>query len=163
MIKTTEYINKNKDVFLDELLGLLKIPSVSADSKFKDDVRKTALFIKEKFENAGVDKAEIFETKGHPVVYAEKFLSSEFTNYFGFTDIMMCNQQILMIFGILTLLIQLLKKQLFILREQFLQEERVMIRGQMYMHIKAFESMMSANELPCNVKFMIEGRRRGWL
>ena len=75
---TKEYIQKNKKVFLDELLDLLRIPSVSADSKFKEEVRKTAHFIKEKLNNAGVDKSEIYETKGHPIVYAEKIISNDF-------------------------------------------------------------------------------------
>ena len=74
-MKSLEYIANNKQRFLDELFELLRIPSVSADSKFKDDVRKAAEFLKGKFEAAGVDSAEICETAGHPIVYAEKILS----------------------------------------------------------------------------------------
>ena len=77
MEETKNYIQQNKTVFLDELLDLLRIPSVSADSKFLEDVRKTALFIQDKLIKAGVDKSEIHETKGHPIVYAEKIINKD--------------------------------------------------------------------------------------
>ncbi|MFT6136124.1 MAG: acetylornithine deacetylase/succinyl-diaminopimelate desuccinylase-like protein, partial [Cyclobacteriaceae bacterium] len=66
------YQNEHKDRFLAELMDLLRIPSVSADPAFKADVRNAAEFIKEKFSEAGADTVEIFETDGHPIVYAEK-------------------------------------------------------------------------------------------
>ena len=69
-----EYIDQNKQKFLDELLDLLRIPSVSADSKFSGDVRKAADFLKEKLIHAGADTAEIIETDGHPIVYGEKII-----------------------------------------------------------------------------------------
>jgi acetylornithine deacetylase/succinyl-diaminopimelate desuccinylase-like protein len=68
------YISSNKDRFLSELFDWLRIPSVSADSRHKGDVRKAAEFVKEKLSAAGVDKVEICETKGHPIVYAEKII-----------------------------------------------------------------------------------------
>ena len=70
-----EYINSNKDRFLSELFEWLRIPSVSADSRHKGDVRKAAEFVREKLTLAGVDKAELCETKGHPIVYAEKIVN----------------------------------------------------------------------------------------
>src|SRR5690606_1589083 len=67
-----EYIASNKDRFVRELIDWLKIPSVSADSRHREDVRKAAEFLKGKLVDAGADKVEICETKGHPVVYGEK-------------------------------------------------------------------------------------------
>lgn len=74
MMSPLEYQHANKDRFLDELLDLLRIPSVSADEKFNNDVRRAAEFIKIKLVEAGVDHAEICETAGHPIVYAEKII-----------------------------------------------------------------------------------------
>ena len=70
-----EYIQSNQQRFLDELFELLRIPSVSADSRHKGDVRKAAEFLKEKLTAAGVDKAELCETGGHPIIYAEKIIN----------------------------------------------------------------------------------------
>ncbi|MFM6982764.1 MAG: M20/M25/M40 family metallo-hydrolase, partial [Chitinophagaceae bacterium] len=71
------YIEANKDRFLNELLDLLKIPSVSADSKFTADVARTAEFVAERLKAAGADNVEICPTAGHPIVYGEKFVSPE--------------------------------------------------------------------------------------
>ena len=72
----TNYIEQNKDRFLSELFDLLRIPSVSADPKFKDDVRRCAEAVKESLLKAGADLAEIHETPGHPVVYGEKIIDA---------------------------------------------------------------------------------------
>ena len=69
-----EYIQANKDRFLDELIELLKIPSVSADPAYKDDVKNAADFLKEQFVKMGVDRVEVMPTAGYPVVYAEKII-----------------------------------------------------------------------------------------
>ena len=71
-METASYIDKNKDRFLSELLDLLRIPSVSADKKFREDVFRMADTLKGKLEEAGVDFAEICETDGYPIVYGEK-------------------------------------------------------------------------------------------
>jgi acetylornithine deacetylase/succinyl-diaminopimelate desuccinylase-like protein len=68
------YIEQNKEKFLNELLDLLRIPSVSADSKFKGDVRKAAEFVAEKIQAAGADLVEICETAGHPIVFGQKII-----------------------------------------------------------------------------------------
>jgi len=68
------YIEQNKERFLNELFELLRIPSVSADSKFRDDVFRTAEFVKSKLEEAGAENAELCQTAGFPVVYAEKII-----------------------------------------------------------------------------------------
>ncbi len=72
-----KYITENKQRFLDELIELLKIPSVSADSAFSQDVHDTADAVKIALENAGCDAVEICETDGYPIVYGEKFIDSK--------------------------------------------------------------------------------------
>jgi acetylornithine deacetylase/succinyl-diaminopimelate desuccinylase-like protein len=71
------YVQQHKDRFLAELTELLRIPSVSADTRYKDDVRRAAEYIREKLVQAGVDRAELCETKGHPIVYAEKIVGPD--------------------------------------------------------------------------------------
>src|SRR5688500_17958405 len=73
---TKDYITSNKERFISELFDWLRIPSVSADSRHKNDVRKAAEFLKEKLQQAGADKVEICETKGHPIVYGEKMINT---------------------------------------------------------------------------------------
>ena len=145
-----EYQNEHKDRFLDELLNLLRIPSVSADSKFKGDVAKAADFIKSKFEEAGVDNAEICPTAGHPIVYAEKIIDPSLPTalVYGHYDVQPADPY------------ELWDSPPF---EPAIKDEKIYARGacddkgQMYMHIKAFESLIKTSGLPCNVKFMIEG------
>lgn len=144
------YIEQNKQRFLDELFELLRIPSVSADSRYRQDVLKTADFIKQKLEQAGVDKAEICPTKGFPIVYAEKMIDpgKPTVLVYGHYDVQPPDP------------LDLWETPPF---EPSLREGRIYARGasddkgQMYMHIKAFETMMAIDSLPCNVKFMIEG------
>eukprot|EP01035_Chromulina_nebulosa_P064942 gene64942-88842_t len=69
-----EYIKNNEQRFLDELFDLLRIPSISADSAFKDDVKRAADFVADKMREAGADNVQIFPTAGHPIVYGEKII-----------------------------------------------------------------------------------------
>jgi acetylornithine deacetylase/succinyl-diaminopimelate desuccinylase-like protein len=69
-----KYVTEHKDRFLDELIELLKIPSVSADSAFEKDVIKTAEQVKLRLEKAGCDAVEICKTEGYPIVYGEKII-----------------------------------------------------------------------------------------
>jgi len=145
-----EYIEKNKQRFLDELFELLRIPSVSADSKFKNDVLKTAEHVKKKLEDAGADKAQLFPTAGFPVVYAEKIIDKSLPTVlvYGHYDVQPADPY------------ELWESPPF---EPQIRNGRIYARGacddkgQMYMHIKALELMMQTNSLACNVKFMIEG------
>ncbi|MFY0688130.1 MAG: dipeptidase [Cyclobacteriaceae bacterium] len=145
-----EFQNANKERFLNELLELLKIPSISADSKYSEDVRKAAEFIKSKFESSGVDKAVICETAGHPIVYAEKIVDPSLPTVlvYGHYDVQPADP------------IELWDSPPF---EPVIKEDKIYARGacddkgQMYMHMKAFESMIKTDSLPCNAKFMIEG------
>lgn len=145
-----EYINSNKDRFLSELFEWLRIPSVSADSRHKGDVRKAAEFVKEKLTAAGVDKAELCETKGHPIVYAEKIVNPSLPTVlvYGHYDVQPADP------------LNLWTSPPF---EPVIKDDKIYARGscddkgQVYMHVKAFEIMMKNNLLPCNIKFMIEG------
>jgi len=144
------YIEENKQRFLDELFDLLRIPSVSAKSEHVGDVRKTAEFVKEKFLEAGVDHAELCETSLHPIVYAEKILDESLPTVlvYGHYDVQPPEP------------LELWHSPPF---EPVIKDEKIYARGacddkgQMYMHIKAFEAMIKTDGLPCNVKFMIEG------
>jgi len=143
------YIEENKEKFLNELLDLLKIPSVSADSKFKDDVRKAAEFLKTRFEDLGTH-VEICETGGHPIVYAEHLIDPNLPTVlvYGHYDVQPADPY------------ELWDSPPF---EPVVKDEKIFARGsaddkgQMYMHVKAYESLIKTDSLPCNVKFMIEG------
>jgi len=144
------YIETHKERFLNELFELLRIPSVSADPKYKADVQKTAEAIKEKLIAAGAEKVEIFKTADHPIVYGEKIIDKKLPTVlvYGHYDVQPADP------------IELWTSGPF---EPIIKDGKIYARGacddkgQMYMHVKAFELMMQTNTLPCNVKFMIEG------
>ncbi len=150
------YIAENKDRFLSELLDLLRIPSVSADSTKNEDVKKAAEFIKEKLIAAGADNVEICPTAGHPIVYGDKIIDPKLPTIlvYGHYDVQPPDP------------IDLWHSPPFepiIKKTEEHPEGAIYARGacddkgQMYMHIKAFETMMQTNTLACNIKFMMEG------
>lgn len=147
---TQDFIKSNKDRFLAELFDWLRIPSVSADSRHKGDVRKAAEFLKTKLAEAGVDTVEICETKGHPIVYAEKLINLSLPTVlvYGHYDVQPADP------------LNLWDSPPF---EPVIKDDKIYARGacddkgQVYMHVKAFETMMKLNQLPCNIKFMVEG------
>ncbi len=150
------YINQNKDRFIEELISLLKIPSVSADKAYQKDVLKTADAVANYLEKAGCKKVEICETPGYPIVYGEHIIDASLPTIlvYGHYDVQPADP------------IDLWDSPPFepvIKKTESHPEGAIYARGscddkgQMYMHIKAFEIMMSLNTLPCNVKFMIEG------
>ena len=150
------YISDNKDRFLNELIDLLKIPSISADSAYKDDVLKTARVIKTSLEKAGCDHVEICETDGYPIVYGEKIIDKNLPTVlvYGHYDVQPPDP------------LDLWNSPPFepVIQKTELHPEGAIFargasddKGQVYMHVKAMEYMTSQNELPCNVKFMIEG------
>ncbi len=158
MEKTTinNYLNQNKERFLNELIELLKIPSVSADSKYKPDVLKTAEAVKQRLVEAGADKVEICSTKGYPVVFGEKIIDSSKPTVivYGHYDVQPADP------------INLWDSPPFepVIKKTSIHPDGAIFargacddKGQMFMHVKAFELMMKTNTLPCNVKFMIEG------
>jgi len=150
MSDTKSYLETNKQKFLDELIELLKIPSVSTDPSYKDDVLKAAHFLKDKLAEAGADKTEVCETGGYPIVYGEKIIDSNLPTVlvYGHYDVQPADPIELWDSPPFT---PVVKDGLVIARGAADD------KGQMYMHVKAFESMMKTNSLHCNVKFMIEG------
>jgi len=156
MKNTKSYIDAHKDRFLDELIELLKIPSVSADSAYKNDVLKTADVIKISLEKAGCDHVEICQTDGYPIVYGEKMIDASLPTIlvYGHYDVQPADPLELWDSAPFEPIIKSTEKH---------PEGAIFARGacddkgQMYMHVKAMEFMTSTNQLPCNVKFMIEG------
>lgn len=147
---SNSYIEQNKNRFIEELLDLLRIPSVSTDKKFKNDVLKAADYIRQKLEEVGVDHAEIYETPGYPIVYAEKIINPHLPTVlvYGHYDVQPADPY------------DLWKSPPF---EPEIREGKIYARGacddkgQMYMHVKALETMLAQDSLSCNIKFMIEG------
>src|ERR1017187_4314887 len=143
-------LDESKDQFLDELMELLRIPSVSADPKYKGDVARAAEYVKKKLMDAGADKVEVFPTKGHPIVYGEKIIDEKLPTIvvYGHYDVQPADP------------IELWTSPPF---EPVIKDGKIYARGscddkgQVYMHIKAFDLMMKTKTLPCNIKFMIEG------
>ena len=156
MDKIKNYIDTNKDRFLDELFELIKIPSVSAQKEHDLDVRKAAELIKNHLLKLNLDNCEICETQGHPIVYGEKIIDKNLPTIlvYGHYDVQPVDP------------IELWDEDPFkpyIKKTKIHPEGAIFARGacddkgQMFMHIKALEIMMYHNNLPCNVKFMIEG------
>lgn len=141
---------------LNELMELLKIPSISADSKYKGDMLKTAEAVRQRLIEAGADKAEICPTKGHPVVYAEKIIDATKPTVivYGHYDVQPADPINLWDSPPFEPVIK--KTETHPLGAIFARGA-CDDKGQMYMHVKAFETMMKTKTLPCNVKFMIEG------
>ncbi len=145
-----EYINSHKERFLDELFELLRIPSVSADPTYKNDVINTADAVASSLKKAGADKVEICATEGYPIVYAEKMIDASKPTIlvYGHYDVQPADP------------IDLWHSKPF---DPVVKNDKIYARGacddkgQMFMHVKAFEAMIQTNTLPCNVKFMIEG------
>lgn len=151
-----DFIHSNKDRFLNELLDLLRIPSVSADPKFKADVFAAAEFVKNSLEKAGADTVEICQTAGYPIVYGEKIIDPALPTVlvYGHYDVQPADPY------------ELWDSPPFepVIKNTKIHPEGAIFargaaddKGQFYMHVKAFEAMMASNDLPCNVKFMIEG------
>src|SRR6476659_9305571 len=145
-----EYQEKNQQRFLDEMLELLRIPSISAKSECKDDMRKCAELVKKRLIDSGADKAEVMETDGHPVVYAEKIIdpSKPTILVYGHYDVQPPEP------------LELWHSGPF---EPVIKDGKVYARGsaddkgQFYMHVKAMEIMAKTNSLETNIKFLIEG------
>jgi len=152
----TTYIENHKNRFIDELVELLKIPSVSADSAYNQDVLNTAEFVKKSLEKAGCELVELCETPGYPIIYAEKIIDPNLPTVlvYGHYDVQPADPIELWTSLHLSPLIK---------KTEIHPEGAIFARGacddkgQMYMHIKALEYMISTGNLPCNVKFMIEG------
>lgn len=150
MENVKNYIEDNRQRFLDELFDFIRIPSISAKEANKGDMYKAAEYAKQRMLDAGADKAEVMETTGHPVVYGEKLIDEKLPTVlvYGHYDVQPEGD------------LDLWDSKPF---EPEIRDEKIFARGadddkgQLYMHMKAFEFMVKSDNLPCNVKFMIEG------
>ncbi len=156
MNASKSYINQHKDRFLNELIELLKIPSVSADPAYKEDMFKAAEAVKNSLNHAGCTHAEVCETPGYPVVYGERIIDEKLPTVlvYGHYDVQPPDP------------INLWDSPPFepVIKKTDIHPEGAIFargacddKGQMYMHVKALEYMVKNDDLPCNVKFMIEG------
>jgi len=150
MKEIKQFIEENKDRLLGELFELIRIPSISSKEAHKEDMYRAASWIRDTLLKKGVDKAEVMETSGHPVVYAEKLVDPGLPTVlvYGHYDVQPVEP------------LNLWKSPPF---EPEIRDGRIYARGadddkgQFYMHVAAFEYLLSTGQLPCNVKFMIEG------
>ncbi|HMN31924.1 MAG TPA: dipeptidase [Chitinophagaceae bacterium] len=150
MDNCSKYQNEHQEKFLNELFELLRIPSISADSTYNDDTARCAEAVKESLLKAGCDHAEVCQTAGHPIVYAEKIIDPSLPTIltYGHYDVQPPDPLGLWLSGPF---------------EPTIRDGKIFARGacddkgQMFMHVKALESMNETNLLQCNVKFIIEG------
>ena len=156
MQATQSYINANKERFLDELLNLLKIPSISADPKYKKEVATTGDIIAQHLRDAGCQKVEIYPTEGHPIVYGEHLIDQNLPTVlvYGHYDVQPPDP------------LDLWHSPPFepVIKKTDIHPDGAIFargscddKGQAFMHIKAFEAMNKSGQVPCNMKFMIEG------
>ncbi len=165
MQKAQDYIQQNKQRFLDELFELLRIPSISADPKYKPDVQRCAEFVAQSLRDAGCDKVEVCPTsykkdsksvEGNPIVYAEKIIDKKLPTVlvYGHYDVQPPDP------------LDLWQSPPFepAVRKTKVHPQGAIFargscddKGQTYMHVKAFEAMVKTGSLPCNVKFCVEG------
>ncbi|MBK8657693.1 MAG: dipeptidase [Bacteroidetes bacterium] len=150
MKQLNAYLEQNKQRFLDELVALLRFPSISADKNYEPDVLQTADAVKDFLLQAGAEQVSVISTAGFPVVYGEKIINANLPTVlvYGHYDVQPADP------------LELWNSPPF---EPVIKDGNIYARGacddkgQMFMHVKAFEMMMKNNCLPCNVKFMIEG------
>lgn len=156
MQATQTYIQEAKERFLNELIELLKIPSISADSQYANEVIRGAEKVAQFLQDAGADNVEICKTAGHPIVYGEKIIDSAKPTVlvYGHYDVQPADP------------LELWTSPPFepVVKTTPIHPEGAIFargacddKGQLFMHLKAFEAMMKTGELPCNVKFMLEG------
>ena len=145
-----QYIEAHKNRFLQELFGLIRIPSISSESEHKEDMIKAAEYWRKSLHEAGCDHSEKFPTDGNPIVFGEKIIDPSLPTIlvYGHYDVMPVDP------------VELWESQPF---KPEVRDNKIFARGtdddkgQAFMHAKAFEMMMQTDTLPCNVKFMIEG------
>jgi acetylornithine deacetylase/succinyl-diaminopimelate desuccinylase-like protein len=145
-----DYQHEHKQRFLDEMLELLRIPSVSAKSEHKNDMRLCAGLVRQRLLDSGADKAEVMETDGHPVVYGEKIIdpAKPTVLVYGHYDVQPPEP------------LELWNSGPF---EPVIKDGKVYARGsaddkgQFYMHVKAMETMVHTGTMETNIKFLIEG------
>ena len=151
-----KYINENKDRFIEELIELLIIPSISADPTYKTDVLNCSEVVAKAMKDAGADNVEICETAGYPIVYGEKIIDTNLPTIlvYGHYDVQPADPLELWTSGPFE---PVIKKTNIHPNGAVFARGACDDKGQFYMHVKAFELMMKTDSLTCNVKFMIEG------
>lgn len=156
MNNTQKFITENKQRFLDELFDLLRVPSISAKPEHKADMNKTAEMVKQSLLDAGLDTVEICETPGNPIVYGEKIIDPNLPTVvvYGHYDVQPAEPLDL---WDSPAFVPVIKKTKAHPEGAIYARGSCDDKGQMFMHVKAFEAMNKSGELPCNVKFMIEG------
>ncbi|KAB7529114.1 dipeptidase [Flagellimonas olearia] len=156
MEQINTYINTHKDRFINELNDLLRLPSISADPAYAEDVLATTKAVESSLIAAGCENTEICETKGYPVVYGEKIIDPNLPTVlvYGHYDVQPPDPM------------DLWDSPPFepVIKPTKLHPDGAIFargacddKGQFFMHVKAVEFMIKNNQLPCNVKFMIEG------
>ena len=150
------YINENKDRFINELIELLKIPSISADPEYAEEVANCANAVAKSLTDAGAENVEVCKTAGHPIVYGDKIIDTNLPTVlvYGHYDVQPADPLELWTSGPFE---PVIKKTDIHPEGAIFARGACDDKGQFYMHIKAFELMMNTNTFPCNVKFMIEG------
>ncbi len=156
MEKVQSFINDNKQRYLDELLDMLRIPSVSADPKHAEDMQRMAENVRTGLLAAGVDHAEIHPTKGNPIVFGEKIIDPTLSTVlvYGHYDVQPADPINLWLTPPFE---PTIKKTDIHPDGAIFARGSCDDKGQFYMHVKAVEAMIKNDALPCNVKFMIEG------
>jgi acetylornithine deacetylase/succinyl-diaminopimelate desuccinylase-like protein len=150
------YVQEHKNRFINELIELLKMPSISADSAYHQDVLNTAVVVEKALLEAGCETVEVCETPGYPIVYGEKIIDPDLPTVlvYGHYDVQPPDP------------VELWDSPPFepVIKQTELHPQGAIYargssddKGQVYMHVKALEYMTATNSLPCNVKFMIEG------
>ena len=156
MEKTQQFISQHKDKFVVELFSLLRIPSVSADPAFQQEVAACATHLAAHFNDIGLDGVEAIPTPGHPIVYAEKIIDPSLPTVlvYGHYDVQPADP------------LELWHTPAFepVIKSTAIHPDGAIFargacddKGQFFMHVKAVEAMLQAQELPCNLKLMIEG------
>ena len=150
MTTIEQYLEENKERFLNELFELIRIPSISSEAEHKPDMYRCAEKWRELLLAAGADRAEVYETAGNPVAYGEKIIDPALPTVlvYGHMDVMPVDP------------VELWNTTPF---EPVIRDGKIWARGadddkgQSFMHAKAFEYLVATGQLKCNVKFMIEG------
>jgi acetylornithine deacetylase/succinyl-diaminopimelate desuccinylase-like protein len=156
MSTVKEYVEANKERFLDELLAMLRIPSVSADPAYAVDVARNADFVANSLTEAGCKDVKIYPTAGHPIVFGQHIIDPNLPTVlvYGHYDVQPADP------------VELWESPPFepVIKKTDIHPEGAIFargscddKGQFFMHVKAFEAMVQTDNLPCNVKFMIEG------
>ena len=148
--------DKEKQNYLNQLFEFLELPSISADSRYKKTMEETAKWLSNQLINSGCDSSKIYSTNGHPIVYGEKIIDESMPTIlvYGHYDVQPPDP------------IELWTNPPFkpVIKKTDVHPDGAIFargacddKGQVFMHVKAFEQLIKNNKLNCNVKFMIEG------